>query len=474
MTNPIFPQPVKDFTTLPNNPIILVSTSEDCKEKIAPDNSNNSPKTYTDVEIASLIFDDLRKKDSLVYVNGNFMRYGASHWEIINENDILDKIYSYDKSKMESSRVSITDNKAKSILNILKNMSRDKDDMFKNVPIGINCKNGFIKFDDQGNPTPTPPNKDNFCLHTLPGTWNPNPPNFKGSLLEKLFNGAFNGDEDKEEKIKLIGEICGAAALGYGTKLEEPKAIILLGEQAGNGKSQILDILRGLLPEKAVAAIPPGKMSDEKYILKLIGAQLNASDELGTYISISSDVFKTIITGEPITAREIYRSPVTFRSTAQHIFATNVLPPFKGGMDRGVQRRLLVIPFNNVIPHENRILGIGKLIAKKEPDLLLDFAVQGASRLIKQKNFTVPSSSAEALKDWLLDTDPVVEPNHFIRTRQAHDYFKTWFNKSGLKQEYMVGIKTFVARIKANAPKGVVYKHTKEGSCFFGLHVKQY
>jgi P4 family phage/plasmid primase-like protien len=466
---------------------LIENTRQEILEEIntKEEASIDSPKNYTDVEIASLILDDLRKEDSLVYADGNFMKYGESHWETIDENNIFDKIYSYDKSKMESSKVSITDNKAKSILSILKNIARDKGDMFKNAPTGINCKNGFIKFDGEGNPTLTPHQKDNYCRYTLPGIWDKELPFiFETSFLKKFLEGIFKDDEDKKDKIRLLSEICGAAALGYGTKLDEPKAIILLGEKAGNGKSQFLDMIRGLLPKKAISCLCLGQMSDEKHIVNLAGIYLNASDELGTSTTIASDKFKTIIMGELTTGCAKYKNPITFLPMAQHVFATNGLPPFKGGMDKGVQRRLLVISFNSVIPYENRIVGIGKLIAEKEPDLLLNFAVQGASRLIKQKNFTVPSSSAEALKDWLLDADPVVEwlndsssvevvePSHRITTRQAYEYFKTWFTKSGLNQEYMVGIKTFVARIKANAPKGVLYKRMNDGRYFCGLHTK--
>ena len=71
-------------------------------------------------------------------------------------------------------------------------------------------------------------------------------------------------------------------------------------------------------------------------------------------------------------------------------------------MDRGVQRRLLVITFNRVIPLDERIEGIGRRIADEETDLLLAWVVEGASRLIRQRNFTVPPSSKQALVDWML------------------------------------------------------------------------
>src|SRR5439155_11136313 len=141
---------------------------------------------------------------------------------------------------------------------------------------------------------------------------------------------------------------------------------------------QILDLARGLLPPSAVCSVPASRMGDERHIIGLVGRLLNATDELSA-AAIASDTFKSVVTGEPIEGRDVYKSRVEFRSTAQNLFATNKLPPFQGGMDRGVQRRLLVIPFNRTMPMEDRIENIGRRIDEEEGDLLLAWAVDGAS-----------------------------------------------------------------------------------------------
>src|SRR5262249_28376047 len=162
-------------------------------------------------------------------------------------------------------------------------------------------------------------------------------------------------------------------------------------------KSQVLDLFRGLLPSDAIASIPAAKMGDERLVIGLVGKHLNAADELSGAEAIASDIFKAVITGEPVSGRDVYRSAVTFRSVAQIVFATNALPSFKGGMDRGVQRRLLVIPFNRTIPEEERIENIGSRISEEEADMLLTWAVAGASSLIRNRGFSTPPSSKSAL-----------------------------------------------------------------------------
>ena len=54
-------------------------------------------------------------------------------------------------------------------------------------------------------------------------------------------------------------------------------------------------------------------MDKEQYLAKLIGASANLSDELSNAAAISSDKFKAVITGDPVTAKIIYKEPVEFK-----------------------------------------------------------------------------------------------------------------------------------------------------------------
>src|SRR4029450_5079084 len=107
--------------------------------------------------------------------------------------------------------------------------------------------------------------------------------------------------------------------------------------------------------------VTAARMGDERHIIGLVGKLLNASDELSSATAIASETFKAVINGKPVPPGEpvqgphVYKSRVEFRPVAQHLFATNNLPVFAGGMDRGVQRRLLVHAFHRVCPAEQRV-----------------------------------------------------------------------------------------------------------------------
>ncbi len=439
----------------------------------------------SDVEIAGRVRGDLGNRHGpVVHAEGEFWRFGGTHWEPIPRDEMRVLVHRYDGARYgDRSMVKLSETRINSVINECAAMCA-KPGYFDDPPAGINCASGFIRFDADGTPHLEPHFQGHRCRNTLPGRWQPGasgtPP--EGSLLCRLLTGIFKGDPDAEAKSALLAEICGAAALGYATKLMQPRAVILHGKTAENGKSQVLELARGLLPASAICCVPASKMGDERHVIGLVGKLLNASDELSPE-AIASDTFKSAVTGEPIVARDLYKSRVEFRCMSQNLFAANQLPSFKGGVDRGVQRRLLVIPFNRSIPVEERVEDIGKGIASEEQDLLLAWAVNGAARLKRRRNFEVPESCREALREWVLGDDPVaawidvcvrvcpiVNGGPMIATRDAHQRFTDWAKREGFRPEKLPAINGFVQRVQARAA-GIEYKRTKNGRYFVGIEV---
>jgi P4 family phage/plasmid primase-like protien len=386
-------------------------------------------------------------------------------------------------------RVRLGKTRIDSILNELGAILRQAA-FFEDHPFGINCLSGFITF-QEGAPKLVPHDPAHRQRHVLPGRWETGSSGElpENSFLARLLYGSFKDDDDAGSKIDLIAEIAGAAALGHGPKHTAPKAVVLLGRTAENGKSQVLDLLRGLLPSSAVSSLPPSRFGDDRHIVKLVGKLLNTSDELGAAEAIASDRFKTIITGEPVTGRDVYRPAIGFRPQAQHVFACNQLPAFQGGMDRGVLRRLMPITFNRTIPEKERIPHIGMRVIEQELDLLLAFAVQGAARLLDRGHFPELPSSREALSEWAQGADPVLgwledrvrpvvlavvgEEPHRRASRAAYDDFKQWAASEGYSANTLPSINNFSQRVAAaGASRGITYKRSGGFRGFVGMRFK--
>ncbi len=466
---------------------------------VTPNNTPPALQLGSDVEMANCVAQYFRQQlGEVIFSEGQFWYYAGSHWRPIDEHELRLSVHRFDGATVlgTTTRVKLGRNRVDSALNEMKAvLARPK--FFAEAPPGINCASGFIAFAPDGTPTVQPHSPEHRCRHILTGRFlveaNTLDPEeiFQfsqafGDRLAQLLEGVFRGDPDAEEKRRLLAEIAGAAALGYGTKLGQPRAVILEGKTAENGKSQVLDLFRGLLPPDAVSSIPAAKMGDERFVVGLVGKHLNASDELSGADAIAGDVFKGVVTGEPVTGRDVYRPSVTFRPVAQNVFATNTLPSFKGGMDRGVQRRLLVIPFNRTIPRGERVENIGSRIAETEADMLLTWAVAGASQLIRQRGFTTPPSSKMALRDWLLSADPVLAwiqacveeidakspeaKGAMIKSKDAHADFVRWAKGEGFRENTLPAVNGFVQRLRANRPS-IDVKHTNSGNFLTGFRV---
>ncbi|EFH12952.1 DUF5906 domain-containing protein [Pseudoroseomonas cervicalis] len=424
----------------------------------------------SDVEIARRVSEDLCNSfDRIVHADGQFWRYEGTCWRPIPEPELRRVVHCYDGAEYTTptgkpSAVALSKARINSSLNEMAAMLAAPN-FFVDAPAGINCASGFIEFERDGTPTIKPHSPEQRARHTLPGRYPAKiaPDQRAASLMTKLLQGCFKGDEDAEAKINFLGEIAGAAATGWSTRLTKPKAIILKGETAENGKSQILDLLRGLLPDTAICSIPPQKLADERFLVTLAGKLLNASDELTSATAIGSDSFKSAITGEPMSGRDVYRSAVGFRPFALHVYATNDLPTFRGGMDRGVMRRLAALTFQRTIPTNERIEHIGQRIGQDEPDLLLDFAVQGASRLIARKSYAEPTSSNQAIREWALGADAVQAWLHTVnvtgnahdkcKTREAYQYFRNWALEEGYQSTALPAVTQFTQRVVAQRPQ---------------------
>lgn len=331
----------------------------------------------------------------------------------------------------------------------------------ENMAKGVNCRNGFVKFDGAGNPTLVPHHPDHRCRSVIDAEWTPERPFslewLEGSLLDKLLFGAFKGDASGGEKIRFLQELAGVVVAGYGTRMKKPAFVILWGSTAENGKSQMINLMKKLTPADATSSILPSKFNDEKYLIGLDGKYLNTCGELSTSDAISSETFKEVITGESVSGRDLYESMQTFKPIAQHIGACNRQIAIKGGYDKGVQRRMIIIEYKRSIPDSEKIADLADVIWESEADLVLAWAIEGARSALGSRLFTIPESSKRILQDWVEGADPVsawIAEAHDagsseIRKRSdVYANFVAWATAEGFAKDKLPAVRNFCERVE--------------------------
>jgi phage/plasmid-associated DNA primase len=143
-------------------------------------------------------------------------------------------------------------------------------------------------------------------------------------------------------------------------------------------------------------------------------------------------------------------------------------------VDGGVVRRLLPIDFVHVVPESERDPDLPHDIISNEPDLLLHFAVEGACRVLRQQDFTVPASSAELLQRWMLTADcvrawaaerlEITTHVNIIAVTVLYHNFLTWAESQGLKREMLPSAISFGKRLR-KAAAGLEYYRSDGSLC---------
>lgn len=200
----------------------------------------------------------------------------------------------------------------------------------------------------------------------------------------------------------------------FGLKLE--KFLTLYGS-GSNGKSVVLDIISALLGSDNVCNIPLQSIcrDNSPYIPKLAGKLANICNDVGTKLEDTS-ILKRIASGEPITGRALYKDPVEISVYAKLLFALNELPQ-TNDFSKGYWRRQLIVPFNVEIPESKQDKTLAKRIIENELPGVLNWALDGLRRIMKNQAFTECKSAENQLKLYQQESDNVAQ---FIQDAELH------------------------------------------------------
>lgn len=160
------------------------------------------------------------------------------------------------------------------------------------------------------------------------------------SRWKEFLSDSMQGDD---ELVRLLEEFGGYALSGDPYWSWGHKALILHGE-GENGKSVFLDVLSALAGEDGYSAVPVQDFENITSRYALLGKLFNKSEETAKTAFRDSQIFKAITSGGEITARQLFRDEVKFKSSAKILMSTNALP-YNSDNTHGMGRRLIIVPF---------------------------------------------------------------------------------------------------------------------------------
>lgn len=270
---------------------------------------------------------------------------------------------------------------------------------------------------------------------------------------------------DKECQMVL------AESIGYvfikNLKLE--KALILYGSGA-NGKSVFFEIICALMGQENICSYSLSNLTkyDSYERAELSNKLLNYASEING--KLESSVFKQLVSGEPVQAREIYGKPFIMRDYAKLIFNCNELPK-ETEQTNAFFRRFLIVPFNVSIPESEQNPELAKIIIETELAGVFNWALAGLKRLLINKRFTPSTLIKEQISEYRKESDSVqsfldeegYEPSQVDTLFLKHIYadYKIFSNDNGYR---CVSNKTFSGRLKQ---AGYIIEKTRDGRIVF-------
>lgn len=226
----------------------------------------------------------------------------------------------------------------------------------------------------------------------------------------------------------------------------EQKLCFFYGE-GRNGKSTIVDLIAKMMaayattvPIESLAGSDQRKGSDATPdLVRLPGARMVRAAEPERGQKLKEGFIKAITGGEEILVRRMQQEFVEVTPEFKLTISGNHKPEIRG-TDKGIWRRVLLVPFLVSIPDED----VDALLPQKlwaERVGILNWLLEGLEKWL-ESGLMIPQEILDATEEYREESDPMLvfintccevtgDPNVFTRSRDLIDAFNWWYVDAG-------------------------------------------
>ena len=241
-----------------------------------------------------------------------------------------------------------------------------------------------------------------------------------------------------------------------------------------NGKTTFVNVLTGILGDyHKTAPIETFTASHVEHhptdLAGLRGARLVTSVETEEGRRWAESKIKALTGGDKISARFMRQDFFEYTPTFKLLIAGNHKPGLRS-VDEAIRRRFHLIPFNTVIPPEERDKTLGDRLRAEWPGILA-WMIDGC-RQWQQIGLAPPDAvtaatdayleAEDALTAWI-DEQCIRDPNAWESTAALFAAWKAWADNGG---EYAGTIRRFTQNLET---RGLTYERSKKSRGFRGL-----
>lgn len=370
----------------------------------------------------NIIADEMIRKKDIICRNSVFYMFNGTYYSKIDEVELEKIIHNeFNNNMMQSGR-----NEVINFIRIKAQVpAEDMDKEWHKIAV----KNGVLNLVTG---ELSPPNKTEINTIGIDYNYDPDPP--ASPRIMQFMKELCSGDPIK---ITFMYQIAGYCLL---KKNLFEKFFIFKGE-GGTGKSTFMNLIERMVGTENQSCIGLADFDKDYYLAKLMGKLVNKDDDLvDTKALENTGRFKSIISGNKISVRQIYRDVTEFYPYATCIFSCNKLPRI---MDRtsGIYRRMILIELNNKIQKPDPLF-MNK-VTESDMEYFLFKSVQAIKIALEEGRFKITMSEAELLKtfqrrqspinEWLYENQMSLGDIVGKRTLPLYNQFKLWCEENGYK-----------------------------------------
>lgn len=381
-------------------------------------NTDKRDKTNLYNEIANEI---IQKIDIISYYE-QFYKFNGIYYKPI-ETEELEQYIHYEISPNLSQAA------RKEIMSFLKLKTRTPIEEFNKNPNKIACNNGVINLK-----TGELEEGDRREINTIyiPHNYNPDPE--YSPRVDEFFKELSNGDIIKMEFLYQIVGYCLLKENRY------HKFFVLQGS-GGTGKSTYTNLIQGLVGEHNCSNVSLSDMDKDYYLASMMGKLVNIDDDVEGKALSYTGRFKSMVSGEVISVREIYKPVEKHKPFSTLIFNCNKLPRI---MDRttGLYRRIVLIELDHKVENPNP--NFVNSLTEQDYEYLLFKAVNGMSTVIREGKFRISVSEDKLIQlfkrrqspinEWLYENALCLGDFHNQPCRPLYSQFTAWCSENGYAQ----------------------------------------
>ena len=214
---------------------------------------------------------------------------------------------------------------------------------------------------------------------------------------------------NKDDELKYIQKMLGYGLTGH---IDSRVYFILFGKGC-NGKTVLLNLMSKILVNQYQAVSKcvfinnnTGKTGGSE-VLQLKDCRMATFSETNANDELNEAIIKMISGNDSITARGLYKDPMTFVPMCKLILCTNFKPDFNAN-DKANVDRVRLVPLNarfvenpSKVNEYQRINGIDKLIETKYLNEFFSWCVDGAMEYYKSPEFNPVGEILEAQNEYI-------------------------------------------------------------------------